>query len=259
MAIKTVREIYFSPAGTVKTVVKRLTASLPFEKRSYDLLKDTMGEPEVFSEGDCLIAAVPVYSGRVPEICAERLKRFKGGGVPAIAVVVYGNRDYEDALAELKELLEKRGFKVAAAAAFIGRHSIFPSVGAGRPDGNDMLKIDAFAEICLKAVTEYDTKKETPEIKVKGGFPYRIPGKVPLTPKSRRGCTKCGACAAICPAKAIDPGDFRKTIRERCISCAACIRICPEKVRKFGGILYRIAALNFSRKYKARREPEIFY
>ena len=45
-----------------------------------------------------LLAVVPVYGGRVPAIAIQRLRALKGQGGPAIAVVVYGNRAYEDAL-----------------------------------------------------------------------------------------------------------------------------------------------------------------
>lgn len=38
-------------------------------------------------------------------------------GTPAIAVCVYGNRDYDDALIELKDAIEANGFKTVAAAA----------------------------------------------------------------------------------------------------------------------------------------------
>lgn len=47
------------------------------------------------------------------------LNSIKGNGVLAIGVVVYGNRNFDDALIELRYILELDGFTVIARAAFI--------------------------------------------------------------------------------------------------------------------------------------------
>ncbi len=52
----------------------------------------------------------------------------------AIAIVLYGNRNYDDALIELKDILELDGFKVVAGAAFIGEHSFSNNLAKNRPD-----------------------------------------------------------------------------------------------------------------------------
>ena len=77
---------------------------------------------------------MPVYAGRIPPICSEMLLHLKGHNTPAIITVAFGNRDYDDALLELKSLLENNGFLVIGAGAFVAQHSIFPKVGKGRPD-----------------------------------------------------------------------------------------------------------------------------
>jgi len=58
------------------------------------------------------------------ELLAVATKREIPNGALAIPVVVYGNRNYDDALIELKDILEFNGFKVIAGGAFIGQ---FPS------------------------------------------------------------------------------------------------------------------------------------
>ena len=47
------------------------------------------------------IIGVPVYGGRVPVEAISRLQRLKANNTPAVIVVVYGNRDYNDAILEL--------------------------------------------------------------------------------------------------------------------------------------------------------------
>ena len=69
--------------------------------------------------GTPLLVVMPVYGGRLPAIAVQRLREIRGNDSPAIAVVVYGNRAYDDALLELRDILTANGFKVVAAAAFI--------------------------------------------------------------------------------------------------------------------------------------------
>ena len=41
-------------------------------------------------------------------------------------------------------------------------------------------------------------------------------------------CLSCGACAAQCPAEAIDMGDLHYEIdAEKCLDCGACASQCP--------------------------------
>ena len=49
--------------------------------------------------------------------------RLQAHNTPAVCVVVYGNRAYDDALLELKDILTERGCRPIAGAAFIGEHS----------------------------------------------------------------------------------------------------------------------------------------
>ena len=88
-------------------------------------------------EKDALMAVLPVYAGRVPQISLERLSVLKGSGQMAVAVVVYGNREFDDALLETKNALEAGGFQAIAAAAFIAEHSIIRSIASSRPDTED--------------------------------------------------------------------------------------------------------------------------
>ncbi len=43
-----------------------------------------------------VIIGAPVHAGRLPDVAVERLGKFSSSGSPAAAVVVYGNREYED-------------------------------------------------------------------------------------------------------------------------------------------------------------------
>lgn len=63
------------------------------------------------------MVAAPVFGGRIPSIVAEKLNELEGHGKKAVTLVVYGNRAYEDALLELNNVVEDRGFQVAASCS----------------------------------------------------------------------------------------------------------------------------------------------
>lgn len=250
---KNIWSIYFSPSGTTKKVVNQIAAGIQKEWQECDLL--TQHEPQLrLGRDDLLIAGVPVFAGRIPSPCAGRLRGVRGDKTPAIIAAVYGNRDYDDALLELQELLEAQGFRVIAAAAVPAQHSIFPEVAAGRPDDADLRQLQNFAGQCARLLE----RSRPGQLSVKGNQPYRAPAPVPLKPSADRSCTRCGACAKICPTGAIDPRLPQKTDKERCISCTACIAVCPQHARAFRGPAYKIAKAGFIKKFSARKEPEFF-
>lgn len=119
MKIRKITVVYFSATYTTRKTVMALAESFGCEVTETDVT-DSMPEPMTIAAGDgnLLIAGMPVYAGRIPQQGARALRMIKGGGTPAIAVCVYGNRDYDDALLEMCDLLAEGGFRTIAAAAF---------------------------------------------------------------------------------------------------------------------------------------------
>jgi len=248
--------VYFSPSGTTKSVITTLAGELDGERNEFDLLRVPLEQTVTFSPDSPAVFAVPVFAGRVSAVCADMLAKFKGQNTPAVAIVVYGNRDYDDALLELTDILKANGFVVVAAAAFVAQHSIFPIVASERPDQKDKEAIVSFGKQCAKAIAACSGNEI---IKVKGNSPYCKPGDVPLQPSGDSECDNCGICVNICPTKAIEEETPRKTDKKRCISCTACISVCPKKARAFHGPMYAIAGKAFAGKNSARKEPDIFF
>lgn len=249
---------HFSATCTTRRIVRESAAltGLP-SADEYDLTAE-LPDTEIPS-GGLLVVGVPVYAGRVPEMAVPRLRRLRGNETPAIAVAVYGNRDYDDALLELTDILRECGFKVVSAGAFIARHSIFPQVASGRPDGEDMAAVRAFTSESMKLIGDLDGFAATGDIEVKGNRPYRQPASIPLKPKGNSKCNECGTCVRLCPTGAIPAASPRKTEAERCISCGRCTVVCPRRARRFGGLLYKLAGGKFAKANSLRREPDTFY
>ena len=63
-----------------------------------------------FTPDDLVVFGVPVIAGRVPNVLLKFLDTLQGGGALAVPVVLYGNRNFDDALIELRNILQDRGF-----------------------------------------------------------------------------------------------------------------------------------------------------
>lgn len=134
--------MYFSPTHTTKKTVsavgKIFFEKLLCETRIVDLTSLAARTREyAFDEEDVLIFGVPVYGGRIPPLLHSFLSRISGNGAKAVILTVYGNRDYDDALLELYDLMTQQNFVVCAAggicrAAFIFGKGWCGSAGCGR-------------------------------------------------------------------------------------------------------------------------------
>lgn len=215
----------FSPTGSTRAVAQAIAATR--EQAHIDLLKPL--SPRIVTADTPLLAVVPVYGGRVPAIAIERLSRLQSQGGAAIAVVVYGNRAYEDALLELKNTLTDCGFRVIAAAAFIAEHSIARSIATGRPHEQDKQTATEFAA-AVDAKLAQPAAEQT-LVHVPGNDPLKPLPQMPATPIVTDACGGCGSCARECPMQAIPAENPRTTDASRCILCMRCVSICPRQAR----------------------------
>ena len=252
--------IFFSPTQTSARIARAIGEGIGMGRRmETDLTLDEQTSP-IEMNGELCVIAVPVYGGRVAATALQRLQRLKGNGSPAILVVVYGNRDYEDALLELRDTAVQLGFVPLTAGAFIGEHSFSTPelpIAAGRPDADDLQQAREFGKSSLEKWEKLQAAG-TPitELTVKGNFPYKVKGpNTPQTPETvAELCTQCGFCIGICPVQAIRLEEEIVSDAGRCIKCCACVKQCPNEARLFETPYTDLLFKNFS----TRREPEIF-
>ena len=258
MDISVVHTVFFSPTHTSLTIANAIAEGIGASKRRmWDITYEKPVDDIVIEDG-IAVFAVPVYGGRVAETAVERLLSIKGNGTPAVIAVVYGNRDYEDALIELRDLVKKQGFIPVSGGAFIGEHSysrVDRPVAEGRPDEKD--KNIAFTFGSDTSLFLRHWSGELVELNVKGNFPYKKKGvKTPQTPVTvEELCTQCGYCIEICPTQAIQLQDEIVSDPEPCIKCCACVKECPNQARVFETPFTDYLFQNFS----FRRDPELFF
>ena len=258
--------IYFSPTRTTRRVLQEIAAGLGGTRgRELDLtLPDRDYSGVILDSNRVTVIGSPVYGGRVPDLAAERLRSLKAESAPAVLVTVYGNRAYEDALVELRDLVREAGFVPIAAAAFIAEHSFSSEsapIARGRPDGSDAAIARDFGIRVREKLEGLSSPESADCPQIPGNIPYKekkpSASVAPYTDMEK--CNLCGICAEVCPAAAVSVGDTVATDGEKCILCSACIKMCPEGARYFGedAPVWKVVEM-LRTKCRERKEPEFF-
>lgn len=181
-------------------------------------------------------------------------------------MVSFGNRNYDDALIELRNILEQDGFRTVAGGAFVSEHSFSKTLAAGRPDAKDLASMQEFgAKIAEKLTSGWEY---TAPAYVKGCDPIRPYFKPQdrhgahidirkVKPKVSDACVGCGHCAEVCPMGSISRENIREYIGI-CIKCCACVKKCPVGARYFDDPGYIYHKEELEELYERRAEPEWF-
>lgn len=264
MSLHTISPIYFSPTGTTRNVL--LSIAQAMQAPLAEQIDLTPSDADNLScrecTGEMVLIGSPVYAGRLPTTMLSRFKQINGDGRPAVIVVVYGNRAYEDALIELRDAVSAAGFKPIAAAAFIGEHSYSTAatpIAANRPDAADLAQAQEFGKSVRDHVVAANERQT--ELFVPGNYPYKeqrlLAGIVPIADESL--CTKCGSCVPACPVAAISKENPLETAADACIRCCACTKVCPAKAKMFADQRVKDAATMLHTNFSARKEPEFYW
>lgn len=275
MKLEKIWAVYFSGTGTTRRTVERIAGgiasrlNLPAE--SVDFSRPAVRQETLrFGEKDLVFFGTPVYAGRVPNVLLPFLQeRIVGGGALAVPVVLFGNRNYDDALIELRNILAADGIHPIAAGAFVGEHSFSRVLGANRPNAEDEALMDEFAARVAALAAGLDAAP-VKSVAVRGqeplrpyytprdraGNPINILKVKPKTDLSR--CGGCGLCADLCPMGSIDPADV-SAVRGICIKCCACVKGCPTGAKFFDDAGYLYHQHELEAQYARPAENEVFY
>lgn len=268
MPIKKLKVLYFSPTGTTKKIVETIAGSIQHEKQeTIDFTRKAIREnTDADFSGDLVIVGSPVYYGRIPNEVTGYLSKIHVNSVYAILVIVYGNREYEEALKELYDTTCAAGFIPIACAAFIGEHSYSSEklpMAHGRPDETDLEKAKLFGANIQKEL-DFSIKHESiNRISIPGSddYKHKTMPKYPLAPDAlKEQCILCKRCMDVCPVEAIfiDNESNLKTDINLCILCFACVKNCPSNARGIENTLWSRGMELLQKKCLERKEPEIY-
>lgn len=242
--VQGIRAISFSPVGGTETIVNALAENLgkalgiPVKKTSFTL-PEKREMPLVCSPEELVVFGTPVYAGRVPNLLLPFLSTIQGNGAWVIPVVVFGNRNYDDALLELGRILQNTHAQVIAGGAFVSQHAFSNVLGAGRPNEEDCAQLQVFATAIVHKCQAKDKTKPIfleDERKLVYFTPRDRHGTFidirKVTPKVGDTCNQCGLCAQRCPLGSINPENVRE-MTGACMKCCACEKHCPQGARYF--------------------------
>lgn len=271
-SIKTVKTVYFSPTGNTRQVVTKFAGILAQRlgipvKRDDFTLPSAHTEIRNYTEEELVVFAIPTYAGRIPNKILPFVQNlFKGHNTPAVALVTFGNRSFDNSLSELDSELKKNGFAVLGAGAVVCHHA-FAEVGIGRPNPADTEQLTQFADAIVEKIKT--ASLPLPDIAVKrnenlkayyvplglDGQPVNFLKAKPVTDKSK--CDNCGVCAAVCPMAAIDKNDVC-SVPGTCIKCQACVTHCHTKAKSFDDPLFLSHKSMLEKNYARPAVSEFF-
>jgi ferredoxin len=265
MKIQALKLAYFSPTGTTKAIIEGVARGINQGPVKFIEITKPSARKQVLqtTEQELLVVAVPVYMGRVPELLSDWLQSIKAHNTPTVCIVVYGNRAYDDALLELKNILSRQGCIPMACAAYIGEHSFSSAetpTAQGRPDANDLAHAELFGRKIAEKLLAISSVDELSELSIPGNYPYGGITKlwsVDFIAVNNK-CIECGVCTAGCPVGAIAAENSNLVDITKCITCGACIKNCPQNARIMKPGLVKDAALRLNKLYQERKEPVFF-
>ncbi len=266
MNIQSATLLYFSPTATTQKALDAIAQGMGIPVvQTIDITRtDIRNQAPPAIEGQILLAGAPVYGGRLPRVAQPYFDALKADGVLAVPVVVYGNREFEDALLELKDLLDQAGATSVAAGAFLGEHSFSGGdfqVAPGRPDARDLETARKFGQKVAALLEGAKSPAALGRLTVPGNSPYKQgmpPAPVEFIEVSDD-CNECATCVAVCPVEAVDAAKGFAVKNELCIHCCACIKACPEGARIMVEGKFKDIAKWLFENYAARKDPETFF
>lgn len=268
-----VKTYYFSPTGCTFQVARHLAETLgrllhaEVEYHSYTLPREREALPQ-FDKDDIVVWATPVYAGRIPNKTLDYVRQaICGDGNPAIALMTFGNRAYDNALAELVGMIQDGDMQPVGAAAVVTRHSFSDTLGTGRPNEEDLAALDRFATAVAEKIQSGD--RSVPQVPGEAHpEKYYTPLKTNNAPagllKAKPSCnpdrcTRCGRCMDVCPMGSIASNDGVPSFDGICIKCQACRRICPTGAIAFTDPEYLSHVAMIERTFAKPKHSEFYY
>ncbi|QQE12548.1 4Fe-4S binding protein [Planctomycetota bacterium] len=284
--------VYFSGSGTTKKTVRHIAKGMKEARKIREMHLEKWDEIEVIEHDmkkaenrqkklrfvkDEIVILGMFTATKLFGVPEEIFACMEGEGTPLVGVVMFGNSYYGRGLKTMRREVEKKGFVMVGAGAFIGQNAV-PSergIAVGRPDEKDLDVQHKFGraiyeKVCVRKDYAFKTKLKTDRPKGQGVFvPLKanlilaMPGKSLKLPSPFNAmsvsdeCIACNKCAKQCPVGAID-FETREHDLKKCIGCFGCLNGCPVDAIAFTNWFMKKAMVSCETHCQARREPVTF-
>jgi len=246
--------VFFSPQENTRIIAewfRDIFQEKGIDARTRDISSltrkgDLDSETGFLERADLLLIGSPVYSWHIAspvEWFVSRLPR--AHNKPVVPFVTYGGVNSGEALSELARSLKKRGYLIAGAGKFLGKHSLMfggkKPLGRNHPDEGEKALVRKLAEKILAGPFEAEGSANPGSwqaLENKRALVRMFSRKVnmkslgPVMPKigiHPDKCSKCRNCLESCPVRVISI-DPKPRIMPGCVYCYNCVRLCPEGV-----------------------------
>lgn len=179
MKITQIHALYWSAAGHTRRIVHHIGQFLsqsfmvPVIDTDLTSFNKRQNNFEIPSTS-FVVFGMPTYAGKLPnKIMPFIREHVHGNQTNVLAIVTFGNRNFDHALAELCFLLSENHFCIKGAAALVCEHAFSQKIATGHPDTKDFKQIDVFLGQVLKNIQSHKTLS-TP-IPGDPNAPYYIP------------------------------------------------------------------------------------
>lgn len=271
MEMKRICALYWSATGNTKQVTMAVAKgaaeifACPMETVDFSSPKGREAARK-FDADTLLVAGFPTYAGKLPnKILPDVQQKLKGNGALAAAVVTYGNRSFDNSLAELAFTLGENGFTVAGGAALPCRHAFSDLLAPGRPDQEDLKQATQFGRDLAEKIQRGEAE-EPVQVPGDAAAPYYVPKGTdgapakflkakPLTDPEK--CNHCGDCVKLCPVGSISAENVFE-VPGVCIKCQACVRGCKQGAKYFDDAAFLSHVAMLEQNFTERKEAEYF-
>jgi ferredoxin len=220
---------YFSGTGNTYWSAKKLAALLG-DAEFFSISRE-IRNPEILIEAEAVVFVFPAYAYETPIMVRRFLEKAEIRADYIAALVTCGSSP-GGALAEVRRVLRRKGLTLNFAHRIPCVENYIPIFGVpkAKKQARRLALQAATTEAAARAITSRAVNKVWPfrplskiiSALFRSGRPLFVTGF-----HRTKDCTRCGLCARICPAGAINMTAEGPVFQKTCEHCQACLNFCP--------------------------------
>ena len=273
---QTLQVVFFSPTKNTQKILAQIAGGMnyPLATQPYIDITTRLQRKNINKKitGDIILFGVPVYIGKIPSMVLPVIAALEGNGRWMIPVAISGHVTHGECLENMIWLFRRQGFRILAAAKFIGKHSFTTSnfvLGENRPNNEDMHGAREFGKKLVEKFRESPTEiilqGVPPSEETKENIPERKAQTLVESPvHDPEKCVRCRVCYANCPVDAIDFDSFADeqnpfvVDQDLCFRCFGCVYVCPFNALSIQLTMTTEQRDEFLQYGKENQHPEVF-